>query len=524
MAWASGVQVIEDEPAMLRPRVRRYSENQPLFWLSPRDPFRIGDGPHIGIFGESGSGKTVAGNTIALGYLKAGWGGCVCCYKEDETRRWLRMAEAAGVPVIVINPDNDYTLNLAAWEMERPGRGSGSAENLADLLMSIAEFISPGGRRQVQDQHWTDGARRGIRNSFEALRAADMPVTMRNLQRVIAGIPVRNRMTHALIWPEGSLLREALQRARQRGIDTSLLESYYIDELARAGQEEHTGSVLSSITHMLDYLVSGVVAHLFFNDNPTIRPDMSKRGVVYILDLPVLEYGNVGRIGQIAFRTVWIKEMMRRQGLESLYDTWAFLYMDESQQFFSPQLDNLFLEAARSSCISACYLTQTISAWYAAAEAAHAHDQVHAAMSNLGLKIFMRNSGDTNTYASNLISKGIQIRYSGGSSENETRNVGVNSGYSGSSGSGGGGPHSSSSFNFGTSRGFSASYGANFSWRQEKDALVDESVFTNLQVGQALVFRSGKRFALTGRPYTWVQFQPWEQALARGARRGRAWR
>jgi hypothetical protein len=145
-------------------------------------------------------------------------------------------------------------------------------------------------------------------------------------------------------------------------------------------------------------------------------------------------------------------------------------------------------------------------------------------MSNLGLKIFMRNSGDTNTYASNLISKGIQIRYSGGTSENETRNVGVNSGYSGSSGSGGGGAHSSSSFSFGTSRGFSASTGANFGWREEKDTLVDEAVFTNLQVGQALVFRSGKRFARTGRPYTWVQFQPWEQVLAQGARRGRAWR
>jgi hypothetical protein len=77
----------------------------------------------------------------------------------------------------------------------------------------------------VQDQHWTDGALRGIRNSFEALRAADMPVTMRNLQRVIAGIPVRNRMTHALIWPDGSLLREAFQRAQQRGVDTSLLEN-----------------------------------------------------------------------------------------------------------------------------------------------------------------------------------------------------------------------------------------------------------------------------------------------------------
>ena len=48
--------------------------------------------------------------------------------------------------------------------------------------------------------------------------------------------------------------------------------------------------------------------------------------MVYLLDLPVLEYGNVGRIGQIAFRTVWIKEMMRRQGLESPSDTWAFLY------------------------------------------------------------------------------------------------------------------------------------------------------------------------------------------------------
>lgn len=126
----SGVQVIEDEPAILRPRARRYTEDQPLFWLSRRDPVLISDGPHIGIFGESGSGKTVAGSMIALGYLRAGWGGCVCCYKEDETRRWLRMAEAAGVPVIVINPDNPYTLNLAAWEMERPGRGQAAMKAL----------------------------------------------------------------------------------------------------------------------------------------------------------------------------------------------------------------------------------------------------------------------------------------------------------------------------------------------------------------------------------------------------------
>jgi hypothetical protein len=64
MSLSCAVQVIEDEPAILRPRVRRYTEDQPLFWLSRRDPVLISDGPHIGIFGESGSGKTNAGNFI----------------------------------------------------------------------------------------------------------------------------------------------------------------------------------------------------------------------------------------------------------------------------------------------------------------------------------------------------------------------------------------------------------------------------------------------------------------------------
>jgi len=522
-ALLSGVQVVDEGQWIRASSPRHYADKRTLFHLSRRDPFRIADAyQHIVIMGDTGCGKSTAGGMIGMSYLQAGFGGCVLSYKEGESHRWITMAAATGrTPhMIVINPDNPSTFNLLAWELERPGRGAGSTENACDVLVQITEFTAPGGRRQVQDSHWTEGTRRLLKHSIETIRLAGLPITMRHIRKIIEGIPVTHRFNGQLHWPPGSFVQECLQRAKQRGMDTALLEGYFVAELARIGQEEHTGSVISSTTHMLDYLVSGVVAHLFFNDHPTITPDFSKHGCIYLLDLPVLEFGNAGRIGQVAFRTVWIKEMMRRQGLEG--GTPAFLYMDESQQFFSPQLDNLFLEAARSSCVSACYLTQTISAWYAAAEAGRAHDQVHAAMSHLGLKLFMRNSGDTNTYASNLISKALQIRYSGGSSSSATRNHGVNSGFTSSSGSGGGGSHSSSGFSVGASRGVSDSYGTNSGWREENDALVPEEVFTRLAVGQAVAFRSGKRFALTGRPYTWVQFQPWEQARPRqGLRRWR---
>jgi hypothetical protein len=208
------------------------------------------------------------------------------------------------------------------------------------------------------------------------------------------------------------------------------------------------------------------------------------------------------------FKYIWQRAMVRRQGLPQR-EVPVFLWADEAHNFVT-NTDPKFLNECRSSGCATVFLSQTVNNYFSTFST-NPEPNAYALLAGLGTKIFHRN-GDfkTNQWASDTISKSIQVYLSGGESDQRSTSEGENSGH----GSGGG--HSlqggSSSYNFNRSRSFnfSRSRGENRNWQQQMDYQVQPETFTRLKaVGevQAIVFKSGAEFPPHGLPFECVAFK-----------------
>src|SRR5690242_2465967 len=97
---------------------RRYpfSLDEPLLWLTPKNPFTIRMACEgVQILGDMGSGKTSgSGTALALALLRAGFGGLVLCKKTDESRRWMHyLAEAGRLDsALIVHPAQPWRFNF----------------------------------------------------------------------------------------------------------------------------------------------------------------------------------------------------------------------------------------------------------------------------------------------------------------------------------------------------------------------------------------------------------------------------
>src|SRR5258706_722042 len=98
----------------LRIPARDADLRQPLFYLSPTDPFRLQDAVEgCIIFGATGSGKTSgSGETIAKSLLRNGCGGLVLTAKSSEAPLWERYCRETGRELIVFSPSSGRTFNF----------------------------------------------------------------------------------------------------------------------------------------------------------------------------------------------------------------------------------------------------------------------------------------------------------------------------------------------------------------------------------------------------------------------------
>ena len=138
---------------MSRLPVRRYpySLDEPLLWLTPKDPWTIRmacEGAQI--LGDMGSGKTSgSGKTLAKAMLKAGFGGLVLCKKTDECASWVQYARETGRQdqLLIVHPSQDWRFNFLEYSFTRAGEGAGYVPNAINLMLNLIENRRERGRR-----------------------------------------------------------------------------------------------------------------------------------------------------------------------------------------------------------------------------------------------------------------------------------------------------------------------------------------------------------------------------------------
>lgn len=399
--------------------------DQPLFYLSPHDPWTIRDSAAgTIIMGEIGSGKTSgSGATIARSCLRAGYGALVLCAKPEERQIWEAYVRETGREnsLIVIEPGGAYRYNFIDYEMVRNGGGGGMTENLVALLSQVSDIVSGKQEQGGGDKFFDRAMQELLRACIDLLAITRGTVTLEAIRELVASAPQSEEEVADASWQQNSLcarlIQEAFEKPKTPGQahDCKMVERYWLKEHARLSDRTRT-SITATFTSTVDVLQHGL-AHQLLGTDTTVVPEATYRdGAIILIDLPIQEYHEVGRVVQNIWKYQFQRAILRRDVRR--FPRPVLLFADEAQNFVS-SFDYQYQAVARSARACTVYLTQNISNFYSVL-GARGRDETHAFLGNLTTKVFHANSDhNSNQYAADLISQQWSTVYNYSSSRND---------------------------------------------------------------------------------------------------------
>lgn len=403
------------------PQREPFDLDTPLLNLSAQDIWTIRhacEGVHI--FGSVGSGKTSgSGRAFAIALLLAGMGGIVLCAKPSERELWERYAREAGRSehVIVFSPEHPWRFNFMDYEMRRSGRGGGHTENLVNLFSVIMEIAQGSSGRMDGDGFWERAAHELLRNAIDVIYQAKGGVTLEDISRLVADAPqaledVRNEEWHkssycAHCFAEAvanfNAAKKAGEDVTRRKHDYDMAERYFTQTWPKLADRTR-GGVIATFSSVADILSHGAAWELLSTTTNLVPELTFMDGAIIILDMPVQQYRELGRLVQGIFKYAFQRAVLQRDWKK--HPRPVFLWADESQNFVT-SFDRDYQAAVRESRGCTVYLTQNI-ANYSSVLGKQNAETVKAILGSMQTQIFHANSDSlTNTYAAELIGKSI---------------------------------------------------------------------------------------------------------------------
>lgn len=467
----------------------------PLINWSSRDVWTLADACEgTFITGGTGSGKTSgSGANIAHSFLAAGFGGLVLTVKPEEKELWQSYCakHKRSHHLFILDENNSHKFNFLNYELARSGRGS-SANNAVNVLLEIMKMANGEAAQSVEDSDfWNKSIRQLLIYTITLLYHShghiDFPDIMRcinsssmNEIKMIQDNEERARKFEQ--WKSESFFHKSYKKLLSKPsifldeIDKEAIFNYFHDDFGNLDNKPRS-SIIATLTSTIQPFLMGEFRKIFATST-TLAPEMCRDGVIILLDLPVHQFGEFGRLAQVAFKYVWQNAMLRQQNKKSCRP--VFLWADEAQYFFTDN-DIKFQSTARQAKACTVYLTQNISGLRHTLNIGNSVDAVNSILGNFQTKIFHQNADpETQKYGAELIGHKLHKRYS--------MSEGSNLGYGGQSASQGG-----------------LNLGANdsLSFQEQMDWTVRPEEFARLQQGgsgttEAIIIRSGKKFRHSG--------------------------
>lgn len=395
-----------------------------LLMLSKHDAWTVRDAcTGVQVFGAIGSGKTSgSGASIALALMARGFGGLVLCAKPEERALWQSYAARTGraddlVIVSPSHPSHPCRFNYMEHELRRAGEGGGITQNLVKLFSTIGEIIE-GKAAQEGPDFWARSMQELLRNAIDVIGPARGTISLELVSRLVTTAPISPAEVSSPEWWESSFCADILKASKQAAKspeaahDYELAVTYWLETFPRMADRMRS-SITATFSSMADILNRGMVYRLLGTETDLV-PEVTFRGrKVIVLDLPVQEYGDAGRIVQCIWKYAFQKAVERRD--VKAHPLPVFLWADEAQNFVS-SYDFLYQSVCRSARGITVYLTQNISNYYALLGN---RDQANSLLGNFQNKIFHANAdAPTNSYASEVIASELVGLGSGGTSTN----------------------------------------------------------------------------------------------------------
>lgn len=427
----------------------------------------------VQVFGATGSGKSSgSGRAIALGLLRANFGGLVLTAKPTDARDWAGprgyMAQAGRKdrPIVVGPPSRrheykewgievpagGHRLDFLTYEFDRLRKaGVSPSLNLVSLFETAVDIGRPQETGPGSDPFWLDTFRQLLQNAVDLAIMADDAISLVRLKDIVMTLPQTQDEAFSPEWrAAGGACWECLSKAQDRfdrgqppehydEEDLRQVATYWLNDIASLAFKTRS-SIRAMFTSRIDFLLRSPLRQIFSAgtsglEGPnahTFAPDASHRGRVIILDFPVKSFGEIGRFVQILYKTLWQMSTEDRavvvddaRGIGSGQSP-VFLWADESQYFVTMR-DLAYQLTARSKCAATVYLTQNLPNYYAMLKGADNRSIADSLVGNLQTKIFHAN-GDptTNSWAQGLFGDSVTRMRSGSASLSGDRTVGGN--------------------------------------------------------------------------------------------------
>jgi hypothetical protein len=405
-----------------------YSLDQVLYHFNGIEPFTIGNACEgVQIFGGIGSGKTSgSGESLAKSFLKAGFGGLVLCAKKDVLDDWKRYAKEIGREnsLLEFDASGKWVFPFLQYEVERQGEGAGYTENLVRLFTTVYETIDRSKNNGGSDPYWPRAMQQLLRNAISLCMIVRGTVSVPMIHEVITSAAQNDKDFDSEEWQDKSLCWKLLDEGQDKLLDRwtqgdyDATAAYWVTEYPNLNADTRSG-VLSMLTSMMDIFMRKPFRMLFSeppeNKKTIAWPELTHRGIVIIINLPVKEFGDAGRAAQVVYKYLWQQAAERRKIIPG-HTVPIFLWVDEAQNFVT-EYDMQFQATARSSMACTVYLTQNLPNYYAEMGGEQSKYRVDSLVGNLQTKIWHANSDPmTNEHAANTIGKSWQKRHNSGES------------------------------------------------------------------------------------------------------------
>jgi hypothetical protein len=474
----------------------------PLLKLSKSDDFTLRDACNgVHIFGAIGSGKTSgSGQALAGAYLRAGMGGLVLCAKPEEVKLWQRYAKEHGRSNSVVVFDESQGFNFITYELAR--QGMQGISNVTECLMRVIEAAdhASGVTGGKGEDFWEKSMRLTLNYAIPVIYAAHGTVTIADIISFVSSAATRVQQYDDDAWMRRSYAAQTLGKCV--GTPVLAMDAYAIKAMKDfwfqqypAIPEKTRGSIIISLSSCLDRFKHGRLRQTFC-DRTTLVPELTFHGAIIIMNMPALTWNEDGIIGQQLFKFMWQRAVESRNGLDqSQSERPVFLWADEAQYFVNLKDDD-FLSTCRGSKACVVFLTQTLPTYYARLGKDNS-DAADGLVGKFNTQIFHLNACNrTNTFASQLVGRGLQIRNTTGSSYGSNISHGVNQGGNAGEGSNSGGGNSfdglmpagwssnrGQSSNSGQNWGHNVGRGSNenvsYGTTEQMDFLIEPRVFAN---------------------------------------------
>jgi hypothetical protein len=415
--------------------------------IDPRNFWRLRDAVRgVQIFGGIGSGKSSgSGQTLALSFLRCGFGGIVLTGKMDEVTHWKKYAKQTGRmdDLIIFENGTSLSFNPLEYETIRTGTGKGETLNLINLIMSIYEMgqTFSGGGGSSSERFWDTALRRCISNVIDLLKLAGEEISIFNMRRILVSMLSgqeakeynklqRTYANRNISQEEKIQIREQLNQWLSRNYCLRCLTNAFRKEKSEEDEElyqftqdyflltypkiaEKTRAIVEeSFYGLVEPFMRGILKkHFTQGVSPELFPEETyEKGKIIVINFPVKEYLIAGVYAQAIYKKLWQEAIERREAKEGSLP--VFMWIDEAQYFLN-QHDARFQTTARSSKACTVLITQNISNYYTAIGGKHPRDEVNSLLGNLATKIFHTNNDHvTNNWAADTIGKTFRLHHS----------------------------------------------------------------------------------------------------------------